>query len=194
MPTTSAGHSAGPGERHRATDGFATRAIRAGQDPCPATGSTVVPIYQTATFTQDAVGVDRGFDYSRTGNPTRLALERQLADLEGARFGAAFASGMAAVAGACALLTAGDHLVATGDCYGGTYRLFVDVLARWGITTTFADTTDPGAVREALRPNTKMLWVETPTNPLLRLADLRAIAALKPDGCVLAVDNTFCSP
>jgi cystathionine gamma-lyase len=194
MPTTPSGHSDGRGARYRDTDGFATRAMRAGQDPCSATGSTVVPIYQTATFTQDAVGRDRGFDYSRTGNPTRLALERQLADLEGARFGAAFASGMAAVAGACALLQAGDHIVATSDCYGGTYRLFADVLSRYGIATTFADTTDPSAVRAALRPNTKLLWVETPTNPLLRLADLRALAELKSCDLILAVDNTFCSP
>ena len=194
MPTHSSGHSAGFGARYRADDGFATRAIRAGQDPCSATGSTIVPIYQTATFTQDAVGVDKGYDYSRTGNPTRLALEQQLADLEGARFGAAFASGMAAVLGACSLLRAGDHLVATSDCYGGTYRFFVDVLARWGIETTFADTTDVAAVRAALRPNTALLWVETPTNPLLRLADLRALSALKRPGLVIAVDNTFCSP
>jgi cystathionine beta-lyase/cystathionine gamma-synthase len=195
MPTPTAGHSApDTSTRRRASDGFATRAIRAGQDPCAATGSTIVPIYQTATFTQDAVGVDHGFDYSRTGNPTRLALERQLADLEGARFGAAFASGMAAIFGACSILRAGDHVVATSDLYGGTYRLFVDELARFGIETTFADTTDVEAVRAALRPTTRLLWVETPTNPLLRIADLRALAALKRPGLVLAVDNTFCSP
>ena len=195
MPTQSSGHSVpDTSTRCRADDGFATRAIRAGQDPCATTGSTIVPIYQTATFTQDAVGVDRGYDYSRTGNPTRLALERQLADLEGARFGAAFASGMAAIFGACSILRAGDHVVATSDLYGGTYRLFVDELSRFGIETTFADTTDVAAVRAALRPSTRLLWVETPTNPLLRLADIRALAALKRPGLVLAVDNTFCSP
>ena len=195
MPTQSSGHSVpDTSTRARADDGFATRAIRAGQDPCATTGSTIVPIYQTATFTQDAVGVDRGYDYSRTGNPTRLALERQLADLEGARFGAAFASGMAAIFGACSILRAGDHVVATSDLYGGTYRLFVDELERFGIETTFADTTDVEAVRAALRPTTRLLWVETPTNPLLRLADIRALAALKRPGLVLAVDNTFCSP
>jgi cystathionine beta-lyase/cystathionine gamma-synthase len=195
MPTQSSGHSApDTSTRRRPDDGFATRAIRAGQDPDPTTGSTIVPIYQTATFTQDAVGVDRGYDYSRTGNPTRLALERQLADLEGARFGAAFASGMAAIFGACSILRAGDHVVATSDLYGGTYRLFVDELERFGIETTFADTTDVESVRAALRPTTRLLWVETPTNPLLRIADLRALAALKRPGLVLAVDNTFCSP
>jgi cystathionine gamma-lyase len=195
MATKPSAHSApDTSTRCRESDGFATRAIRAGQDPCASTGSTVVPIYQTATFTQAAVGVDKGFDYSRTGNPTRLALERQLADLEGGRFGAAFASGMAAVFGACSLLRAGDHLVATSDCYGGTYRLLVDELSRYGIETTFADTTNLDAVRAALRPNTKLLWIETPTNPLLRVADLRAIAALKQPGQILAVDNTFLSP
>src|ERR1700736_401199 len=195
MSTKPSAHSA-PDTRTRCrpSDGFATRAIRAGQDPCASTGSTVVPIYQTATFTQAAVGVDKGFDYSRTGNPTRLALERQLAELEGGAFGAAFGSGMAAIFGACSLLQTGDHLVATSDCYGGTYRLFVDELSRYGIETTFVDTTDLDAVRAALRPNTKLLWIETPTNPLLRVADLRALAALKGPDRILAVDNTFLSP
>jgi cystathionine gamma-lyase len=197
MPTDPSGHSTpivATSTRARAGDGFATRAIRAGQDPCPATGSTIPPIYQTATFTQDAVGLDKGFDYSRTGNPTRLALERQLAELEGGKHGVAFGSGMAAVAGACAVLRHGDHVVATNDLYGGTYRFFADVLSRWGIETTFADTTDVHAVRAALRPNTKLIWVETPTNPLLRITDLAAIASLKREGLVIAVDNTFCSP
>jgi cystathionine gamma-lyase len=130
----------------------------------------------------------------RTGNPTRSALEHQLADLEGGRFGVAFASGMAAVAGACALLATGDHVVATRDLYGGTYRFFVDVLARYGIETTFVDTTDLAAVAAVLRSSTRLLWVETPTNPLLRIADLAAIASLKAPGQLLAVDNTFCSP
>ncbi|MGH7729446.1 MAG: trans-sulfuration enzyme family protein [Vulcanimicrobiaceae bacterium] len=195
MPSQTTGHSLPEtSTRLRSGDGFATRAIRAGQDPCTSTGSTIVPIYQTATFTQDGIEVHHGFDYSRTGNPTRLALERQLAELEGGRFGAAFASGMAAIAGACAPLRCGDHLLATSDCYGGTYRLFVDILTRWGIEVGFVDTTDLAAVRAALRPNTKMLWIETPTNPLLRVADLRALATLKRPGLLLAVDNTFLSP
>jgi len=193
MPNQQSGHSL-LSTRCRPTDGFATRAIRSGQDPCPLTGATIPPIYQTATFTQDAVGVMKSFDYSRTGNPTRLALERQLADLEGGRFGVAFGSGMAAVAGACASLMLGDHVVATSDLYGGTYRFFVDVLGRYGISTTFADTSDLAAVKAAIRPNTRLIWVETPTNPLLRLADIAGIAALKHHGQILAVDNTFCSP
>jgi cystathionine beta-lyase/cystathionine gamma-synthase len=196
MPTLAPGHSTPPStsRRSRPTDAFETRAIRAGQDPCTATGSTIVPVYQTATFTQSAVGVDLGFDYSRTGNPTRLALERQLAALENATFAACFGSGMAAVDGACAVLRSGDHVIATGDCYGGTYRYFADVLARSGIETTFVTTDDLAAFEAAITPETKLLWVETPTNPLLRLADLAAIASLKRPGQILAVDNTFCSP
>ena len=173
---------------------FATRAIRTGQDPCSATGSTIVPIYQTATFTQDAVGVTKGFDYSRTGNPTRLALERQLADLEGGRFGAAFGSGMAACAGAASLLRSGDHILACHEIYGGTYRLFSDVLSRYGIATTYVDFTDLAAVRAAFRPETKLLWIESPSNPLLTVVDIKAIARLKSPGQILAVDNTFCTP
>ena len=195
MPTTNDGHSVpSTSTRLRDGDGFATRAIRAGQDPCAATGSTVIPIYQTATFTQDDVEVHKGYDYSRTGNPTRSALETQIAALENARWGVAFGSGMAAVAGACAVLRCGDHLLATADCYGGSYRLFVDVLPRWGIEVSFVDTTDCAAIRAALRPATKMLWVETPTNPLLRVADLRALRDAVPRNVVVAVDNTFLSP
>src|SRR5579862_9322489 len=130
MPNQSFGRSG-------ATRGFSTRAIRAGQDPCSATGATIVPVYQTATFTLADVGITKGFDYSRTANPTRGALETQLADLEGARFASAFGSGMAAAAGITALLRTGDHIVATLDIYGGTHRLFTQVLPRYGITTTF---------------------------------------------------------
>jgi hypothetical protein len=159
MPSTTLGHSVPHtlrGERSRHSDRFETRAIRAGQDPCAATGSTIPPIYQTATFTLEAVGTDRGFDYSRTGNPTRLALERQLAALENARFAAAFGSGMAAVAAACSTLRAGDHVVATDDLYGGTYRFFCDVLTRHGISTSFVDMTDLAAVDAALTERTKL--------------------------------------
>jgi cystathionine beta-lyase/cystathionine gamma-synthase len=141
------------------------------------------------------VGVHQGFDYSRSGNPTRSALETQLADLEGARFGSAFGSGMAAAHGAVtAFVRAGDHIVATRDIYGGTFRLFSDVLPRYGIETTYVDMADLSAVRSAIRPNTKLLWVETPTNPLLTLIDIRAIAELRAPGQLLIVDNTFCSP
>jgi cystathionine beta-lyase/cystathionine gamma-synthase len=177
-----------------ATRGFATRAIRTGQDPCSATGATIVPVYQTATFTQSAVGQTKGFDYSRSGNPTRLALERQLADLEGARFATAYGSGMAAVNGACALLSAGDHIIATKDLYGGTHRLFSDVFPRYGITTTYVDMCDLDETRAAILPNTKMFWVETPTNPLLRIIDIAAVAGLRRPSQVVAVDNTFATP
>jgi cystathionine beta-lyase/cystathionine gamma-synthase len=141
------------------------------------------------------VGVTKGFDYSRSGNPTRRALEIALADLEGARFGSAFGSGMAAVNGAIAsFLRAGDHIVATRDIYGGTFRLLSDVLPRFGIETSYVDMTDFEATRAAMRPNTKLLWLETPTNPLLTLIDIRAICALRRPGQIVVVDNTFCSP
>ena len=199
MPNDAFGHSqlarrtCAP-EAAVATHGFATRAIRSGQDPCSATGSTIVPVYQTATFTQGEIGVTKGFDYSRSGNPTRQALERQLADLENARFASAFGSGMAAVNGACSILRAGDHIVAISDLYGGTHRLFSDVFPRYGIETTYVDMCDLAATRAAIRPNTKLFWVETPTNPLLRIVDIAAIAALKGPGQVVAVDNTFATP
>ena len=174
--------------------GFATRAIRIGQDPDSATGSTVVPIYQTATFTQQAVGVHKGFDYARSGNPTRLALERQLADLESARYGVSFGSGMAAAHAVTSLLSQGDHIVATRDIYGGVHRLLTVIMPRYGITTTFVDMNDLDAVRAAVTPATKLFWVETPTNPLLTVIDITAIAGIRKPGQLVAVDNTFCSP
>ncbi len=200
MPNNAFGHSqptsgrAAP-EAAVATRGFATRAIRTGQEPCGATGSTIVPVYQTATFTQEAVGRAKGFDYSRSGNPTRSALEKQLADLEGARYAAAFGSGMAAAnAASLSFLRAGDHIVATKDLYGGTHRLFSDVFPRYGITTTYVDMCDVAATRAAIRPETKLLWIETPTNPLVRIIDIAAVAALKAPGQIVAVDNTFATP
>jgi cystathionine beta-lyase/cystathionine gamma-synthase len=173
---------------------FSTRAIHAGQDADPATGATIVPIYQTSTYTQDAVGSNKGYDYSRTVNPTRTALEAQLAALEDARHCSAFASGMAATSAVLNLLSAGDHVVVGDDLYGGTYRLFSKVFSRYGIAFTFVDMTDLAAVRAALRPNTKLMWAETPTNPLLTLVDIAALAALVPSGAIFAVDNTFASP
>ncbi len=175
---------------------FATRAIRSGQPPCSATGATIVPVYQTATFTLDEIGVTKGYDYSRSGNPTRSALETQLADLEGARFAGAFGSGMAAVNAAASLLRCGDHIVATLDIYGGTHRLFTQVLPRYGITTTFVDMLDLQATSAAIRPNTKMVWIETPTNPTLKIIDIRAVANLRGtrNDIIIAVDNTFPSP
>lgn len=173
---------------------FSTRAIHVGQEADPATGATIVPIYQTSTYTQDAVGEHKGFDYSRTINPTRLALEKQLASLEGGAHGYAFASGMAATAAVLNLLSAGDHAVVTDDLYGGTYRLFTRVLERYGLEFTYVDMSDADAVRAAIRPNTKLFWIETPTNPLLKLIDIAAIASMRTRGQIVAVDNTFATP
>jgi cystathionine gamma-synthase/cystathionine gamma-lyase len=173
---------------------FSTRAIHEGQAADEATGATIVPIYQTSTFTQTAVGEHKGFDYSRTVNPTRTALEIQLASLEDARYCSAFASGVAATSAVVNLLSAGDHVVVGDDLYGGTYRLFSKVYARYGLTFSYVDMTDPAATRAALRPATKLIWAETPTNPLLKVADIAALAAMRPSGCILAVDNTFASP
>ncbi|MDQ2872384.1 MAG: cystathionine gamma-synthase [Candidatus Eremiobacteraeota bacterium] len=172
---------------------FSTKAIHAGQEADPTTGATIVPIYQTSTYTQDAVGVHKGFDYSRTINPTRVALETQLAALEGAEYGCAFSSGMAATSAVLNILSAGDHVVVTDDLYGGTYRLFSRVLARYGLEFTYVDMADIAAVRAAIKPNTKMFWIETPTNPLLKLIDIRAICDLRGKAFVV-VDNTFASP
>ncbi len=174
---------------------FATKAIHVGQEADPATGATIVPIYQTSTYTQRAPGEHLGFDYSRTINPTRLALERCLASLENARFGLCFASGMAATAAALDLLSAGDHAVVTDDLYGGTFRLFDKVLRRDGLSFTYVDVSDPSSVAGALTDKTRMVWLETPTNPLMKLADIKAIAAIcGPRGVLLAVDNTFATP
>ncbi len=174
---------------------FATRAIHVGQEADPTTGATIVPIYQTTTYTQAAPGQHKGFDYSRTINPTRLALERCLASLENARHGLCFASGMAATSAVANLLSPGDHVVVNDDLYGGTFRLFDKVNARFGLEFSYVDATDAGRVASAMRPNTKMVWLETPTNPLLRLADIGAIAQLAhARGAKVAVDNTFATP
>ncbi len=173
---------------------FSTKAIHVGQDADPATGATIVPIYQTSTYTQTRVGEHKGFDYSRTINPTRLALERQLASLEGSEYGSAFASGMAATSAVLSLLSSGDHAVVSDDLYGGTYRLFSRVLTRYGLTFTYVDMSDLQAVAAAASAATKLFWVETPTNPLLKIVDIAAIAALRPSGALVAVDNTFATP
>jgi len=173
---------------------FSTKAIHAGQDADPTTGATIVPIYQTSTYTQSGIGEHKGYDYSRTVNPTRTALEQQLAALDDAAYCSAFASGMAATSAVLNLLSAGDHVVVGDDLYGGTYRLFSKVLTRYGLSFTYVDMTDLGAVRAAVRPETKLFWLETPTNPLLKLADIGAIAALRRPGQVVAVDNTFATP
>lgn len=174
---------------------FETKAIHAGQDPDPATGAAVVPIYQTSTYVQEEVGKHKGYEYSRTRNPTRTALETALAALEGASHGLAFGSGMAAEDTVLRLLSSGDHVVMGDDVYGGTRRLFEKVLDRFGLEFTSVDTTRPEAVREAIRPSTRMIWIETPTNPYLRIADIAAIADVaKGTGALLVVDNTFATP
>ncbi|MFD1147126.1 cystathionine gamma-synthase [Saccharothrix hoggarensis] len=177
--------------------GFATRAIHAGQDPDPTTGSVIVPIHATSTYAQDGVGGLRGgFEYSRTGNPTRSALEECLAALEGGRHGRAFASGMGATDTALrALCRPGDHIVIPNDAYGGTFRLIDKVLSQWGVEHTPVPLSDVDAVRAAVRPNTKVIWVETPTNPLLNIADIALLAEVAHSaGARLVVDNTFASP
>lgn len=174
---------------------FATRAIHVGQEADAATGATIVPIYQTSTYTQEGIGQHKGFEYSRTGNPTRAALESCLASLEGADYGLAFASGTAAADCAMKLLNPGDHVVCADDVYGGTYRLFQLVLKRYGIEYSWVDMTNVENVRKAIQSNTKMVWIETPTNPLLNLVDIAAVAEIaKKAGAVTVVDNTFASP
>ena len=176
--------------------GFGTRAIHAGQPPEPRTGAVMVPIYQTSTYVQPAVGEHLGYEYSRTGNPTRTALETCIAALEGATHGACFGSGSAATATLLHSLKPGDHVISSDDVYGGTYRQFTTVFAPMGIEFTFVDMTDVDAVAAAVRPGvTKLLWVETPTNPLLKIVDIAAMATIAKDaGAMCAVDNTFATP
>jgi cystathionine gamma-lyase len=174
---------------------FDTRAIHAGQPDDAATGAVNTPIYQTSTFRQTEPGINRGFCYSRTDHPTRRALEENLAALEGARHGLAFASGMAAIHAVLSLLSAGDHVVSTQDLYGGAWRIFTKIFSRFGITFTFVDTTSPAAVEAAIRPETKLLWLETPSNPLLKVTDIAACAAIaRAAGVRTVVDNTFATP
>jgi len=175
--------------------GFMTDAVHAGQHPEETSGAVITPIYQTATYAQAAPGEHKGYEYGRTGNPTRLALEKNLAALEQGKFAYAFASGMAATSTVAQLFQAGDHVLCTANVYGGTARYFRQVLAQFGLQFSTVDTSQPGKVHEALRPNTKMLFVETPSNPLMIISDLSALAALCRDrGVLLVVDNTFLSP
>ena len=176
--------------------GFATRAIHAGQPPDPTTGAIMVPIYATSTYVQESPGVHKGYEYSRSQNPTRMAFEACVADLENGAQGYAFASGLAGSGTILELLDSGDHVIAMDDMYGGTYRLFENVRKRSaGLEFSYADLSDPAALEAAIRPNTKMIWAESPTNPLLRLVDFAAIAeAAKPRGILTVADNTFASP
>ncbi|HWG41664.1 MAG TPA: cystathionine gamma-synthase [Gemmataceae bacterium] len=174
--------------------GFATRAIHAGQDADPATGATVVPIYATSTYTQAAPGQHKGYEYSRSGNPTRAALETCLASLEGGERGLAFASGLAASTAVLSMLKPGEEVVAAADLYGGTYRLLERVFKPWGLVTHYTDDPSPAGFGKLITKSTKLVWIETPTNPLLQILDIAAIAELAHKaGSLLAVDNTFAS-
>jgi cystathionine beta-lyase/cystathionine gamma-synthase len=174
---------------------FDTICIHAGQTPDPGTGAIITPIFQTSTYVQEALGRHKGYEYARTQNPTRAALEANLAAIEGGTAGFAFASGMAAISAIASMLKTGDHVVVTDNTYGGTYRLFEQILTRYGLEFSWVDTSRPELVEQAVRPATRMLFVETPTNPVLRLTDLARMAAIaRARGLRLVVDNTFASP
>jgi cystathionine gamma-lyase len=174
---------------------FSTRAIHAGQEPDPSTGAIMTPIFQTATYAQTGLGEHKGFEYARTGNPTRSALEACIAALEDGRYGLAFASGMAAESAILSLLSAGDHVVACDDLYGGTYRIFERIMRRYNVEASYVPAGDVAGYEKAIRSNTRLVWLESPTNPLLNLVDIQAVAALAHSRNVLVVvDNTFASP
>ncbi|HMJ28610.1 MAG TPA: PLP-dependent aspartate aminotransferase family protein [Xanthobacteraceae bacterium] len=175
---------------------FATRCIHAGQEPDPTTGAVMMPIYATSTYVQQSPGVNKGYDYARTKNPTRMAFERCIADLEGGSVAFAFASGLAAISTTLECLDHGSHIISVDDLYGGSRRLFERVRKRsMGLEVSYLDLADPGAIEAAIRPNTRLIWVETPTNPLLKLVDLESVAAIaRRRGIWAAADNTFASP
>ena len=174
---------------------FATSAIHYGQNPDSSTGAVIVPVYETSTYLQEGIGKHKGYEYSRTANPTRKALEDVIARLEGGKYGLAFASGVAATAAVISLLNKGSHVVVGNDIYGGTYRLLEKVFKQWGLETSYVEATDPRAFLKAIRKNTRLIWIESPTNPLLKLTDIRVLAEIAHNaGVLLAVDNTFASP
>jgi cystathionine gamma-lyase len=174
---------------------FDTKVVRGGISPCPTTGAIVPPIYQSATFVLEEVGRDKGYDYTRSSNPTRQTLENALASIEGAAYCAAFASGMSAVDAVLRTLEAGDHVVCSDDVYGGVSRLYNTILARHGLSFTYVDSSFPDRVADAIRPETKMVWIETPTNPLLKVSDVKALADVAhAHNIPLAVDSTFATP
>ncbi len=174
---------------------FATVCIHAGQVPDPSTGAIITPIFQTSTYVQEELGKHKGFEYARTQNPTRSAVEANLAAIEGGKAAFAFASGMSAIGAIAARLSSGDHVIVTDNTYGGTYRLFERVLTRYGLTFSYVDTSQPDAVEQAFTSKTKLLFIETPTNPVLRLTDIAAMAEMAHrHHAILAVDNTFASP
>ncbi len=175
--------------------GFSTKAIHEGNEPDPTTGAVTVPIYQTSTYAQEGLGKHKGFEYARTQNPTRLALERNIAALEGAKFGYAFASGMAAIDAILRLVRAGDHVIVSDNTYGGTFRLFTRILSNYGIEFSFVDTSDAGNVEAAIKENTRMVFLETPTNPVMIISDLQAVSDVAhARGVRVVCDNTFMSP
>ncbi len=175
--------------------GFATRSIHAGQEPDPTTGAIMTPVYLTSTYVQESPGVHKGWEYSRTHNPTRKAYENCIASLEGGKYGFAFASGCAATTTILHILKQGDHVIAGDDMYGGTFRLFDKVLKNNGMEFSYIDLTKPENFKNAVKPNTKLVWLETPTNPTLKLVDIKAIAAMAAQkGIITVVDNTFMSP
>jgi O-succinylhomoserine (thiol)-lyase len=174
---------------------FATRAIHAGQEPDPSTGAIMTPIFQTSTYAQTGLGEHKGYEYTRSHNPTRTALEQCIASLEEGKYGLAFASGMAAEQAILSLLSSGDHIVSCDDLYGGTYRIFERVMRRYHVDTTYVTAGNLAEYEQAIRPNTKLIWLETPTNPLLRLIDIQAVADIAHRHSLLVVvDNTFASP
>jgi cystathionine beta-lyase/cystathionine gamma-synthase len=174
---------------------FDTKAIHAGQEPDPTTGAVTVPIYQTSTYVQDALGEHRGYEYARTKNPTRSALEACVAELESGTHGVAFASGMAAITALAMTFSSGDHCIVSNNTYGGTFRLFDKVFSRFGLEFSYVDTSDQEATRAAVRPSTRMIFIETPTNPVMTITDIAATAEVaRESGILLAVDNTFMSP
>ncbi len=174
---------------------FATRAIHAGQEPDPSTGAVMTPIFQTSTYAQAGLGEHKGYEYARTQNPTRTALEQCIASLEEGKYGLAFASGMAAEQAILSLLSAGDHIISCDDLYGGSYRIFERVMRRYEVETSYVTASNIAGYEQAIRPNTKLIWLETPTNPLLRLIDIQAVAEIAHrHNLLLVVDNTFASP
>src|SRR3954467_9116428 len=174
---------------------FSTVCLHPGQEPDPSTGAIITPIYQTSTYVQDELGKHKGFEYARTQNPTRLALERNVAALEGARFGYAFASGMAAIDATLRLVKAGEHVIVSDNTYGGTFRLFTRILANYNIEFDFVDTSDAGNVEAAIKENTRMVFLETPTNPVMIVTDLQAVSDVAHRvGARVVCDNTFMSP
>ncbi len=174
---------------------FSTKAIHTGQEPDPTTGAVITPIYQTSTYVQEGIGKHKGYEYARTGNPTRTALEQCLASLENAKYGLCFASGLAAEMNIMYMLKQGDHVVVGEDVYGGTYRLFQRVMTKYGLKFSFVDSRDLSNVEKAITKETRMLWLETPTNPMLQLVDIQAAAKLaRSKGLITVVDNTFASP